>query len=392
MGAMVSSTIDFATTTSSAAPRSTVLREPGTHEPRFVEDERRRRARSASTSLAIVCLLVGCGAPASSPLADPSATTVSEVGPATSGGSDVDGVERTEHVFLHGRFGATLPAGTTLTRPEWSRTGATIDTYRFAYADCSFELALRSDGRVRPDDLQVEADERWLPRANASLEVLSIPERMFSSLEGDFAAVGAVAFEEDGTATDLWVWPTVPNAVDDEEGDEEFGEEDERGSRRDPRMRECFEVAEGWLAELLPTLHALRPFASPDEISFGWDDERDEPVRYRATLPAGWVVSRGEAYDAELTYLHPRLPWARRLDIPSPNACLWLFSGDEAPTLRGPGTRVLGRMLVFDPEGCAGFVVGGGLGNQYLCLTGSPTERASILEVLETFRPVTPSE
>lgn len=370
---------------------ATTEREHGTREPRFVAHE--RRARSASRGITIVGLLVGCGGAASTPLADPSATTVSEVGPATSGGSD--GAERTEHVFLDGRFGATLPAGTTLTRPEWSRAGATVDAYRFEHADCSFELALRSDGRVRPGDLQAETDERWLPRANASLEVLSIPERTFSTLGEDLAAVGAVAFEEDGTATDLWVWPTVPNAVGGEDGSEEFGEavgeEDERG-RRDPRIAHCFEVAEGWLAELLPTLHALRPFASPDEITFGWDDERDEAVRYRATLPAGWVVSRGEAYDAAFTYLHPRLPWARSLDIPTPNACLWLFSGDEAPTLRGPETRVLGRMLVFDPEGCAGFVVGGGLGNQYLCLTGSPSERSSILEVLETFRRVTPSE
>lgn len=340
-----------------------------------------------------MCLLGGCGAahPSSTPRAAPPLASTASANEAASATSEVEPPAVTEHAFLEARLAARLPAGTTLTpSTHWSPRSATFDAYEFERGSCTFALALRSDGRVRPSDLQPEGHERWLPRESASMEILAMPERTFVTLGEELSAVGAVAFEEDGTATDLWVWPRLPPG----EASAEAGDDEDwlAAQRRDPRISNCFGEAERWLAELLPTLRVLRPFTSPSEITFGWDDARDEPARYRASLPAGWVLSSAEAYDAEFTYLHPRLPWARALGTPTPNACLWLFSGDDPPSARGRQRQVLGRMLAFDSEGCAGFVVGDGIANQYLCVTGSPAEQAAILEVLETFRPVTPTE
>lgn len=337
----------------------------------------------------LLVLLVGCGGSTAPSAAAPARTSV-EVRE-TRSGEPPAASESAERTFLEGRFVASIPEGSTLTpSTAWSPLGATFDAYEFERAGCSFAFALRSDGWVRPMDLQPEGAERWLPREDTSTAILALPERTFTTLSEELAAVGAVAFEADGSATDLWVWPLLPPG----EASAEAGEDDDwlGAQRRDPRISNCFGEAERWLAELLPTLRPVRPFVSPSEITFGWDDAREEPARYRATLPAGWVLSSAEAYDAEFTFLHPRLPWARSTGTPTPNACLWLFTGDDAPPSRGRRVQVLGRALAFDAEGCARFSVGDDAAVQNVCLTGSAAERAAILEVLETFRPVTPAE
>lgn len=341
-------------------------------------------------ALLLSLVWLGCGPAArSTPTSE-----VAEVPGSELAGSEVAGSELapepappgpSELLLLGGRFAASLP-GAPVPSDAWEARRATFDAYDVERNGCSLAVAVRSDGRLRPDALQPEGAERWLDPAPDGLAILLLPERGFATLSDELAAVGAVLFEEDGTATDLWVWPRLPSGEDLAEA----GEDDDwlAAQRSDPRISNCFGEAERWLAEVLPTLRVRSPFASPSELDFGWDETREAQARYRATLPAGWVLTTAPAYDAEFTYLHPRLSWARSLATPSPSACIWMFVGDDPPPRRGRRRQVLGRTLMFDADGCAGFVLGDDLAVQHLCLTGTAAEQAAILEVLETFRPV----
>lgn len=322
---------------------------------------------AARTSIAL-CVLAGCGG---------SSTAASPVRPAPS--------SVTRQRVLDGRFDLALPAGTALEVDDGWGAGAppsTFDAYSFERAGCHLVFALRSDGRLRPSELPSGPGERLERAADGSSEILWMPERSFDTLGDPLAAVGAVAFEPDGTATDLWVWPTGDEPVEADEDDDWLALQ-----RRDPRIARCLDEARAWLAAVAPTLRVLRPFASPDELTFGWDGDADEPARHRADLPPGWVVTSAEAHDAAFTYLHRRLPWAPSASTPTPSACLWTFEGGDPPPAHGPRRRVLGRDLAFDGEGCARFSLDHA-GVQHLCVTGTPEEREAILSVLDTFTPV----
>ncbi len=340
--------------------------------------------RSSALRAIALSLLVGCGgaapatraAPPMRAAADETETTERDASPASE-----------ELVLLEGRLSATLPAGSPLTASEdWATRGPTFDAYAFEREGCSLALTVQSVGRMRPATLQPEGAERWLDPAPEGLAIFVMPERTYTTLSDEIPAVGAVLFEEDGTATDLWVAPQLPSGAEPiTPGDDEEWVD---AQRRDPRLANCFGVAAQWLDALLPTLRALAPFASPDELAFGWDETREEQARYRASLPPDWVLTTLPAYDAEFVYLHRRLPWMRHLGEPTPSVQLWMFIGDEAPRGRGRARQVLGRALRFDADGCAGFELGDGVATQHLCVTGSRAERAELLEMLETFRPV----
>ena len=274
---------------------------------------------AARTSIAL-CVLAGCGG---------SSTAASPVRPAPSS------VARQR--VLDGRFDLALPAGTVLEVDDGWGAGAppsTFDAYSFERAGCHLVFALRSDGRLRPSELPSGPGERLERAADGSSEILWMPERSFDTLGDPLAAVGAVAFEPDGSATDLWVWPTGGEPVEADADDDWLALQ-----RRDPRIARCLDEARAWLGAVA------------------------------------------------LTYLHRRLPWAPSASPPIPSACLWIFEGGgEPPPADGPRRRVLGQSLTFDREGCARFSVPHGV--QHLCVTGTPEEREAILSVLDTFTPV----
>ncbi len=321
---------------------------------------------AARASIAL-CVLAGCGSAsmATTPVRAPSSVARQRV--------------------LDGRFDLALPAGTALEADDrWGAgaTPSTFDAYSFERAGCHLVFALRSDGRLRPSELPSGPGERLARAADGATDILWMPERSFDTLGDPLAAVGAVAFEPDGSATDLWVWPTGDEPVEADADDDWLALQ-----RRDPRIARCLDEARAWLAAVAPTLRALRPFASPAELTFGWDRDADAPARHRADLPPGWVVTSAEAHDATFTYLHRRLPWAPSASAPTPSACLWTFEGGGDPSpAHGPRRTVLGRDLTFDREGCARFPVPHGA--QHLCVTGPPEEREAILSVLDTFTPV----
>jgi hypothetical protein len=230
------------------------------------------------------------------------------------------------------------------------------------------------------------------------LEIVAVEDRDPDALGDPLPGPGAVVFEADGTATDVYVAPRLPEGMEPivPEGDAtSWG----AAQRSDPRQAHCFAVADAFLLELLGALAPRRAYASPEPIvAFGWDEDADEPIRHRGTLAAGWVVSHGVAFDAEFFYLHRRLTWTweRPRQPPAPSAKVWSFIGGEISSeITGePAPRIVeraqlfGLTLGFDTEHCATHFLESIGTTDTVCLRGSAAQRRELVRMLGTFTPI----
>ncbi|MEM9067832.1 MAG: hypothetical protein AAGE52_04975 [Myxococcota bacterium] len=250
--------------------------------------------------IAFVGLLWACG-----PSTVPNATTPERT-------SDRESLVA-QTTFLDGRFSAEF---STSFEPHqvWEfqeRFPSHYDARRGSKDGCELVLALRSDGRLRPAELPPG-------QRVGDLEVHTTRLRSFEELGDPQAAVGAVVFEPDRTATDLYLWPM--SAVDGFDGEGDWLE----WQRNHPHLSRCFDVAERYLAELVSTLRARRPFAPvKDTVSFGFDRALEAQATFRGELPEGWIITLKPAFDAEFSQVHPRATWAWSASEPVPRAVMW---------------------------------------------------------------------
>lgn len=358
-------------------------------------------------ALSSCLVLSSCSAPAA-PAAPTPPTSESATSPAAPSPSAIElaapaGPGSDRLTILDGRLELTLPDATFTWNDEWE-TGARhrsyLDSYRFELQGCVFTFAARSDGRVRPRELSADDMEtrRFVPSEDAAgrLEVLTTHSRHFEVLATRYAAVGAVVFESDGTATDFFLWPhlATDEASVDVEGDVTL-ESWMSAQRADPRLARCYGEAETILRNALPTVRVLHPFAPIAlRFSFGHDVERDEPIEFAGSLPEGWVATPRPSYDASFERLHRRQTWDwNDRGIPQ-FAQVWRFFGvspDDAPS--GPRgrrrERLFGHDLRFDPQGdfgdCASLEMRDDGVTDTVCLVGSRAEQDELVAILRTF-------
>ncbi len=364
-------------------------------------------------------VLVGCGAATPSPHAQPSPPVhEDEPSPAPTTSRPSQGVDdatlsREEepaartHLLLDGRFEITLPTATTLRAssawdaPEELR--AYYDSYEFNMNECAMTLAVRSHGLLRPRALSLRDGEArvFAPSADASphLEILTTHSRPFDVLGAVEAAVGAVAFEPDGSATDFFLWPHLAPGEEsvEPEGDEWDTEDWFAAQRADPRRARCYEVAETLLHEALPTLVARRPFSlAVTQLHFGYDEAQDQSIPFAGVVPSGWVITSAPAYDARFEDLHRRQPWAWVDPEPAQRARVWSFNGsadDDDDVPPQPGSRrahLFGHDLRFDRDGgedgqCAWIAEPGTGLTHTVCVRGTRAQRDELVAILGSF-------
>jgi len=313
--------------------------------------------------------------------------------------ADVDELDPTglRRELLAGRVSFEAPASLRL-RPrevfDRPREREHYDAYSTRFEECALELAIVSAGLVRPTGELLPLPEGGArvvstdPRSGARLEGMTIPHRRIETLGVAYDGPGAVVFEPDATAIDLYVWARAAEA-------EDGGYEEDRW-RTSPAALACLEPARHLRDLVLSTLSVARPYASDDVVHFGYEESAraDGWIPYRGVLPAGWTVSSGVAFDAAFAYVHRRLPWTESGSRePSPAAKIWAFTDSpiEVDMIPAGATRratLFGRTLIFDANGCAQELVPDIGHVQYVCLTGTAAEQAEILDVLATFVPV----
>jgi hypothetical protein len=133
-------------------------------------------------------------------------------------------------------------------------------------------------------------------------------------------------------------------------------------------------------------------------VAFGWDMNADEPITHRGTLPTGWIVSHGLAFDADFVHVYrrPTWTWERPREPGPPSATIWSFVGGEMdseitgepPPRLIERARLFGLPLAFDTEHCASHVVESIGTTDTVCLRGSAAQRRELLRVLATFSPI----
>jgi hypothetical protein len=312
---------------------------------------------------------------------------------------DVAAPALAEHALLAGRFVVTLPSEITFEDDDvlghGARWRAWYDGHAVALDGCRLEVVLVSDGRTRPRGRVPRAPTMHTVPSAHGLEIVAVEDRDPDALGDPLPGPGAVVFEADGTATDVYVAPRLPAGM------EPIVPEDDATSwgaaqRSDPRQARCFAVADAFLLQLLGALAPRRAYTSPEPIvAFGWDEDADEPITHRGTLPTGWVVTHGVAFDADFVHVHrrPTWSWERPREPRPPSATIWSFLGGEMDSeLTGePPPRIVeraqlfGLTLGFDTQGCALHVVESIGTTDTVCLRGSAAQRRELLRVLATF-------
>jgi hypothetical protein len=256
------------------------------------------------------------------------------------------------------------------------------DAYETELDGCPLTLALVSAGLVRPDgEVVLEGAER---REARDLEVVVSSHRHLETLGMGYDGVGAVIFEPDRSATDLYVWARA--------SEEPVGAEHvEDRWRVDPEAVRCLGPAARLRDLVLATISVARPFAGLDRVHFGFSEEADDWIPYRGTLPSDWTISSGVAFDGAFEYVHRRATWTAAPPFePTPAAKIWAFTDsllrlDAHVPMSGQSIVAFGRSLALDTEGCA-FEEIPSIGHiQILCLTGTARERDEIARVLATF-------
>ena len=292
--------------------------------------------------------------------------------------------------LLEGRFTFTSADPIELTprdvfsRPEERQH---YDAYETELDGCPLTLALVSAGLVRGRG-PIELDDAE-PHDVRELEIVTSSHRHLSTLGEDYDGVGAVLFERDGTATDLYVWA---RASEEPEGMEEHVED---RWRVDPEAVRCLGPARRLRDAVLATITVSRPFEGLPSIHYGYEetDTHDGWVAYRGVLPSGWTISSGVAWDAGFEYLHRRAAWTPVPAYePTPAAKIWSFGDEPVPFEEVtpeslPRVQLFGRALAFDANGCAAELVPSIGQVQWVCLTGTTTQRNELLRVLATFVP-----
>ena len=304
-----------------------------------------------------------------------------------------------EHEVLAGRFVVTLPSEITLEDDDvlghGARWRAWYDGHAVALGGCRLAVVLVSDGRTRPRGRVPRAPTMHTVPSAHGLEIVAVEDRDPDALGDPLPGPGAVVFEADGTATDVYVAPRLPDGM------EPVAPEDDATSwgaaqRSDPRQARCFAVADAFLVQLLGALAPRRAYASPEPIvAFGWDADTHEPISHRGTLPTGWVVSHGVAYDAEFFYVHRRAPWSweRPREPTAPSATIWSFAGGEPsnesdgepPARISEHAHLFGLTLGFDTDHCAQHVVESIAMTDTVCVRGTAAQRRELVHLLATF-------
>lgn len=335
----------------------------------------------------ILCLLVAaCGAaPTEHVNAAPQAPAPAHPTPSAPAQQPVF----TTRALLSGRFQGELSSASQPTNIWPSERAGYRDAWRVPYEGCDLFLAISSEGLARPTELTLGGDQTrsWVPSETAEprLEVITVPLRPFEVLDGQQAAVGAVVFEADGSATDFFAWPDGP----DREGFGDDGEEDwVAWQRGNPALQSCYASAERFLDDMLASLRTQRPFETRSaRLPFGWEDSREDSGVFLGALPEGWIITTSDAYDAVFRRVHRRQDWSWSPAEPSPRAEMWTFvGGDERPMPpRGRRETLFGYPLRFDDEGCARVINPRMPFQQYLCLHGSRAEKQELVRVLQTF-------
>lgn len=320
---------------------------------------------------------------------------------------------QTVHALLDGRFEITLPTAIVLTRSQAWHASENLrvyyDSYELEVQQCRMTFAVRSHGLLRPSDVPLRDGETrsFAPAEDAvpHLEIVTTPMRPFEVLDLMHAAVGAVAFEADGAATDFFLWPELAPGEESvvPEGDDWSSNDWYAAQRQDPRLARCYEVAETLLGEALPTLVARRPFAPVQtRLGFGYDEDIDESIAYEGAIPEGWIISTEPAYDASFDDLHRRQAWAWSPAAPSPRARVWMFNGlwpdDEPRPPIGPRrAHLFDHDLRFDREegddGSCARVENRNLGLTHtVCLRGTRAEQNELVTILRAFTRVRTSD
>ena len=348
--------------------------------------------------------LLGCAPIAASVRVEPSEHARVEAPPANGIEGGSDGSSHTVHPILGGRFEFALPTAIALRASSvWAAPDelrAYYDAYEFDIDECSMTLAVRSHGLMRPSEVPLRDGETrlFVPSEDASphLEIVRTQARTFEFLDVMQAAVGAVAFEPDGSATDFFLWPQLAGAAP--EGDEGNPEDWFAAQRSDPRLARCYGLAETLLRDALPTLAVRRPFSlAQTQLHFGYDEERDASFVFEGAIPSGWIITLQPAYDASFEDLHRRQPWTWVDVEPTQRARIWSFDGlasDDEPPPRGPRrARLFGLDLRFDRgEGddgqCARFEQREAGLTHTVCLRGTPAEQDELVAILRSFAPV----
>lgn len=311
---------------------------------------------------------------------------------------DVAPTALVERELLAGRFVVTLPSEIAFEDDDvlghGARWRAWYDGHAVALDGCRLAVVLVSDGRTRPRGRIPRAPTMHTVPSAHGLEIVAVEDRDPDALGDPLPGPGAVVFEADGTATDVYVAPRLPEGMEPivPEGDTSWG----AAQRSDPRQARCFAVADAFLLQLLGALAPRRPYTSPEPIvAFGWDEDADEPITHRGTPPTGWVVSHGVAFDADFVHVHPRLTWSwERPREPGPgSATIWSFVGGEMSSeiTREPPPRIVeraqlfGLTLGFDTEHCAAHFLESIGATDTVCLRGSAAQRRELLRVLATF-------
>jgi hypothetical protein len=317
-----------------------------------------------------------------------------------------DGTRTTARSLLDGRFEIALPTEVALTPSQaWSSSEnlrAYYDSYALEVQQCRLTFAMRSHGLLRPRDLPLgEGESRsYAPSEGASprLEIVTTHSRAFDVLGLMYAAIGAVAFEADGTATDFFLWPELAQGEESvvPEGDDWESDDWYAAQRQDPRLARCYGVAETLLSEALPTLVARRPFAPVQRrLYFGYDEDMDESIAYEGAIPDGWIITTEPAYDASFDDLHRRQVWSWAPPVPSPRARVWMYAGlwpDDMPRpSMGPRREHLfDHDLRFDrgqgEDGSCAWAENRDLGLTHtVCLRGTRAEQNELAAILRTF-------
>jgi hypothetical protein len=312
---------------------------------------------------------------------------------------DVAAPALAEHGLLAGRFVVTLPSEITLADDDvlghGARWRAWYDGYAVALDGCRLAVVLVSDGRTRPGGPVPDAPTMHTVPSAHGLEIVAVEHRDPDALGDPLAGPGAVVFEADGTATDVYVAPRLPAGM------EPIVPEDDATSwgaaqRSDPRQARCFAVADAFLLQLLGALAPRRAYASPEAIvAFGWDEDAGAAIEHRSTLPTGWVVTHGVSYEGGFVRVHRRLTWSweRPREPGPPSATISSFPGGEMDSefMGHPAPRIVeraqlfGLTLGFDTYGCASHVMESIGTTDSVCLQGSAAERRELLRVLATF-------